>query len=131
LLAALERGDFLAGRVLKIHCKRERPDHQARRNILTDLEALLGSKLPDFLVVGFDLSRNGRANRMSILRLNDRDRLRRLTRATVYRKRGSSLNPLYTLDFSEWLYAVGQSLRERWALGDLLRPRGDETGATT
>jgi hypothetical protein len=121
LLAALERGDFLAGRVLKIHCKQERPDHQARRNILTDLEALLASKLPDFLVVGFDLSRNGRANRMSILRLNDRDRLRRLTRATDYRKRDfPSLNPLYTLDFSEWLYAVGQSLRERWALGDLL-----------
>jgi hypothetical protein len=55
LLAALERGDFLAGRALKIHCKQEGPDHQARharRNILTDLEALLGSKLPDFLVVG-------------------------------------------------------------------------------
>jgi hypothetical protein len=100
VLAALERGDFFAGRVLKIHCKQERPDQQARRTSLTDLGGLLGSKLPDFLVVGFDLSRNGRAIRMSILRLNDRDRLRRP--ATVYRKR-PSLNPLYTLDFSEWL----------------------------
>jgi hypothetical protein len=51
LLPTLERGDFLAGRVLKVHRKKEGPDHQAGHaggNILADLEALLGSRFPSF-----------------------------------------------------------------------------------
>jgi hypothetical protein len=79
LLTTLERSDFLAGRVLKIHCKEERPDHQAGHagcNILADLQALLGGKPGDLLVVRLDLGRNGRAIRVSILGLNDRNRLR-------------------------------------------------------
>jgi hypothetical protein len=41
LLAALQRGDFLAGRILKIHRKEQGSDHQAGHaggNILADLE---------------------------------------------------------------------------------------------
>ena len=90
LLTTLECIDFLAGRVLKIHCKEQGPDHQsghAGGNILTDLEALLRSKLTDFLVVGFDLGRDGRAIGISILRLNNRDGLRRPTRARPHRYR--------------------------------------------
>jgi hypothetical protein len=51
LLAALQRSDFLAGPVLEIHGKKQRPDHQASHAggyILTDLEALLGRELTDF-----------------------------------------------------------------------------------
>lgn len=44
LLAALQRSDFLAGRVLEIHGKKRRPGGY----ILTDLEALLGRELTDF-----------------------------------------------------------------------------------
>jgi hypothetical protein len=75
LLATLQRRDLLAGRVLKIHCKEERPDHQARDaggDILADLEALLGTKLGDLLIIGLDLGGNGRAIRISILWLHDR-----------------------------------------------------------
>jgi hypothetical protein len=53
LLAALQRSDFLAGRVLEIQGKEQGPDHQAGHasgDILTDLEALLGRELADLLV---------------------------------------------------------------------------------
>ena len=46
--------------------------------------ALLGGKFLHFLIVGFDLSRDGRAIRESVLRLNDRDRLWRPTRAPAH-----------------------------------------------
>jgi hypothetical protein len=92
LLAALERGDLLAGGVLKIHGEQQGPDHETGHpggNILTDLETLLGSELLELLIVGFDFSRNGGAIRVSILRLYNRDRLRRPPRATGDQPRNS------------------------------------------
>jgi hypothetical protein len=80
----LEGCHFLTRRALEIHAEPHRPDKNPDDpgcHILGDLRPLVAGEFSDLGVIGLDFSDDRRAIDISVLRLNDRDRLRRSSRA--------------------------------------------------
>jgi len=80
LLTSLKGSNFLACCPLKIHRKPQRPDEESSdscSDILADPGTFVGSEFLNLLVISLDLGCNCWAVHVTILRLNDRDRLRR------------------------------------------------------
>lgn len=79
LLPRLKRSGVSAGGPFRVHGKPHRPNYDfndAGRDVLNDFRILLGGESFGPLIVGKNLSVDHGAVRISILRLNRRDRLR-------------------------------------------------------